>query len=149
MRIGVSKTANGGLRIRLGEVEAELSMAEVKTLLVQILGQMAGTGGPGPEERFAGFVNKLAGANDVGIETLIRSAHDDDVLVLLKSAEGDDTLTGKLYRNMSERSRKMYQEDLGFRFADGIPDADLGRAASRLTEQARELESAGLLSYGG
>ena len=149
MTTRVEKTAEGGLRIHLGEAEAELSIAEVKTLLVQILGQMAGGAGEAGAGGLDAFIAKLANANDVGIENLIRGADDDDVLVLLKSVEDDEALTEKLYRNMSERSRKMYREDLGFRFANGVPDADIDRASHRLLQQAKALENEGLLSYGG
>ena len=145
----VEKTGGGGYRIRLGEGEAELSQGEVKTLLIQILAQMAPGAAPtDPTAQFDSFLKKLADANDVGIETLIRSADDDDVLVMLKSAEGDEALLAKLYHNMSERTAKMYQDDLGFRFADGIPATDLSGAFARLTAQTRALESEGVLSYG-
>ena len=152
MTTSVEKTGDGRFKIRLGsvgkEAEADLSLAEVKTLLVQVLAQMAPGAAPNPAENIKKLMKKLIEANDVGVETLIRGAADDDMLVLLKSAEKNEPLCEKLYRNMSERSRKMYQDDLGFRFTDGIPDTDLGRAANRLATQARALEGEGLLQYG-
>lgn len=155
MSSDVKKTDDGRFRIRLGEdAEAELSAAEIKTLLIQILGQMAPGGDGGgaaadPVKTLDRLMGHLQDANDVGIETLIRAAADDDVLVLLKSAEENEALSAKLYRNMSQRTAKMYRDDLSFRYADGIPDADIGRAASRLAAHAQALESEGLLQYGG
>ena len=41
---------------------------------------------------------------------------------------------------MSERSRKMCEEDLEYRFKESIPDADVEKAIGRLAEAANELE---------
>jgi len=149
MTSSVQKTGDGGFKIRLDNAEAVLSMAEVKTLLIQILAQMAPGAGQGadPAKAFHDFLNKLETANDVGIQSLIRNADDNDVLVLLKSAEDTPSLSEKLYRNMSDGARKMYQDDLSFRFQEGIPEGDLGTAASRLATHAKMLEGEGLLEY--
>ena len=72
-----------------------------------------------------------------------RIADHGDVLVLLKTAEGDGELLGKLYGNMSERSRKMCEEDLDFKFKESFPDADAEMAIGRLSEAANELEKRG------
>ena len=149
MTSSVEKTGDGGFKIRLDGAEAVLSMAEVKTLLVQILAQMSQGAGMAadPAKAFESFLKKIANANDVGIQSLIRNADDNDVLVLLKSAEADPALSEKFYRNMSDGARKMYRDDLSFRFQDGIPDTDLADAASRLATQAKLLEGEGLLEY--
>ena len=60
--------------------------------------------------------------------------------MLLKSAEDNRELLAKLYGNMSERSRKMCEEDLEYRFKESIPDADVEKAIGRLAEAANELE---------
>jgi flagellar motor switch protein FliG len=79
-------------------------------------------------------------SDDIGIQKLLGIAAHVDVLVLLKAAEADGELLAKLYGNMSERSRKMFEEDLEYRFKDPIPEADVVKAIGRLAEAANELE---------
>ena len=79
-------------------------------------------------------------SDDIGIQNLLGIAAHVDVLVLLKAAEADGELLAKLYGNMSERSRKMFEEDLEYRFKDPIPEADVVKAIGRLAEAANELE---------
>ena len=149
MAISVEKTDDGKFRLQIGDAEVMLGMGEIKILLAEIVAQMAPGAAPDPAKKLRDLLGRIKTANDVGIETLIRSANDDDVLVMLKTAEADADLSEKLYRNMSERTRKMYREDLNFRYRDDIPPGDIRRAADQLAKQAKALEGEGLLTYGG
>ena len=71
-------------------------------------------------------------------------ADNGDVLVLLKAAENDRALQEILYANMSPRSRKIFAEDLAYKYKDGVPGAEIGAAIARLVrvaEKSQEEES--------
>ena len=58
--------------------------------------------------------------------------------MLLKAAENNRALLDKLYANMSERSRKIFAEDLAYKYEDGVPGSEVGAAIGRLVRVARE-----------
>ena len=97
--------------------------------------------------RQVAFLSQLKGAEDAGIQALLRSAIHDDILVLLHSSENDKALKEKLYGNMGEKSVRMYTEDLLFKFPEGVPDYLLDEAMTRLTKTAESLAQDGALKY--
>ena len=145
MDITVTKTGDDAYTVTIGDSEVVLDGNDLKRLLREGAKYLA----PSPvkeaslEEKTARFVHRIKAADDISIQKLLGIAAHGDVLVLLKAAEADGELLGKLYGNMSERSRKMCEEDLDFKFKDSVPDADLETAIGRLSEAANELEKQG------
>jgi flagellar motor switch protein FliG len=91
----------------------------------------------------------IKAGGDIGIQRLLRVADHDDLLVLLKWGEGDTKLLARIYGNMTEKSRRIYAEDLAYRFREGVPEELLGRAANRLAVAVRDLEEEGAFAAGG
>lgn len=129
---------------------ASVSMdAEAARRLAEQLAQLLNSGSAVDEsDRTIGFLRGLGTANDVGIQNLLRAAADDDVLVLLKLTENQPAVTRKLYDNMTERSAKIYAEDLQFKFQDALPETVAAEALDRLSKIASELAGDGTLTFG-
>ena len=142
MDIFVTNTGDDAYTVTIGDTNVVLNGNDLKLLLRKGAKYLA----PVPakeaseEEKTARFVRRIKVADDIGIQKLLGIAAHVDILVLLKSAEGDQELLGKLYGNMSDRSRKMCEEDLEYRFKESIPDADVEKAIGCLAEAANELE---------
>ncbi|MBT3361276.1 MAG: hypothetical protein HN403_16765 [Rhodospirillales bacterium] len=149
MKISVGRTEKGAISIAFGETKVELNMAETKTLLLELTKVLlpGAAAAKKPADRASVLVKKFRTANDVGIQKLLRVADHDDLVALLKFGENDTQLTGKIYGNMSEKSRKIFVEDLSYRFKDNISDDDLGAAVTRLAVTTRQLEDDGSLVY--
>ena len=95
------------------------------------------------------FLNWIARANDLGIQALLLKADRDDILALLKAAEQNERVLDRFYANMSVTSRKIFAEDLTYKFGDDVPPARINTAIGRLAEAARVLERDGALTFGG
>jgi hypothetical protein len=143
MDISVTNTGDDAYTVTIGESEVVLNGNDLKRLLREGAKYLAPVPAkvPSPAEKTARFIRRIKVADDIGIQKLLGIAAHVDVLVLLKSAEGDRELVAKLYGNMSERSRKMCEEDLEYRFKESIPDADVEKAIGRLAAAANELEN--------
>ncbi|WP_316978352.1 FliG C-terminal domain-containing protein [Shumkonia mesophila] len=150
MKISVEKAPQGGVTLAFDDTCVALNAAETKTLLLELTRALV----PGPAvavtarklaERVADLI-KAGG--DIGIQRLLRVAEHDDLLVLLKFGEGDARLLARIYGNMTEKSRRIYAEDLAYRFKDGVPEDLLGRAANRLAVAVRDLEEEGAFATG-
>lgn len=150
MKITVAKAPEGAISLAFDNTKVTLTGAETKTLLLELTKVLLPEGGFArtPAKRAEEFVRKIKGANDLGIQKLLRVAEHDDLLVLLKVGEADRQLTAKIYGNMTEKSRKIFVEDLAYRFESGVADDALVKAISRLTTTTRELEDEGTLKYG-
>lgn len=151
MKISVEKAPQGSVTLAFDDTRITLTAAQTKTLLLELTRALV----PGPAvavtaqklaERVADMV-KAGG--DIGIQRLLRVADHDDLLVLLKWGEGDAKLLARIYGNMTEKSRRIYAEDLAYRFKEGVPEELLGRAANRLAVAVRDLEEEGAFSAGG
>ena len=148
MDITVTKTGDDAYTVSIGDTRVVLGGNDLKRLLREGAKHLAPTPAEeanleGLEEKTARFISLIKAADDIKIQKLLGIAAPGDVLVLLKAAEADGELLGKLYGNMSERSRKMCEEDLDFKFKEIVPDADLEAAIGRLSEAANELEKQG------
>lgn len=149
MEITVTKSEAGDITIAFGDRQVKLSGAETKTLLLELTKVLV----PGAamtqsaEERAKELVGKIKSANDIGIQKLLRMAEHDDLLVLLKHGESDAALTSRIYGNMTEKSRKMFAEDLAYQFKEEVSEDVLGKAIGRIAATARELEEDGSLTY--
>jgi len=148
MKITVKKTAQDTFALSIGDSEAALDGGQIKELLLQITKVLLPPGdGLSVEERTEAFKRHMENANDVGIQKFLRVAEEDDILLLLKIAEDDEMLVNKFYGNMSERSRKMFSEDLIYKFKDDVPASRIENAIARLIRTARELEEEGSLIF--
>lgn len=98
---------------------------------------------PGSDEETSAFLLQLSNGHDVGVQALLRVADHDDIVALLKAAQSEPRALGKLGANMSENARKLFDEDLNFRFAKGASSADLNAAIHRLIAAVRDIEKNG------
>jgi hypothetical protein len=149
MKISVKKAAPDVYALSLDDVELALDGAELKALLVEITRILAPAAdiGKTPRDRAQDFLRHIKNANDVGLQKYLLAAAHDDVLVLLKVAENDKALLRKFHSNMSERSRKIFIEDLAYKFREEVSETRMTAAIDRLAGLARELESDGTLVY--
>ena len=145
MDITVTKTGDDAYTVSIGDTELVVDENDLKRLLREGARHLAPVpkDEPSLEEKTARFVRRIKAADDIRIQKLLGIAAHGDVLVLLKIAEGDKDLLAKLHGNMSERSRKMCEEDLDFKFKDSVPDADVEAALQGLSKAANELEEQG------
>lgn len=140
MEISVTRVAPQGYQLRIGEDEFAISEAELKALLAQASELLLPVAPPPSPERLAReFAKVLRKADGRAVQKLLRLADNADILVLLKAAEQERAITEVLYANMSERSRKIFAEDLAYKFKDGVPAADVGAALARLTRTVRQI----------
>lgn len=150
MKIAVKQDAPDAFSLSIDETQVSVDGAGLKALLVEITRILAPGAGivETDEEQARKFIGRMQTASDVGIQKLLLLCRHDDMLVLLKAAENDKAMLRKLYGNMSERSRKIFVEDLVFKFRDGLPAGRLRQAIDNLSRCVRQLESDGTLVYG-
>ncbi|MCW9003127.1 MAG: hypothetical protein OQJ87_10455 [Rhodospirillales bacterium] len=149
MKIVVKRVAPDVYSMSFDDVEVALDSAEVKTLLLQITQVLAppGKSAQGGEGEMKTFMRHLRSANDPGIQALLRQITHDDALVLLKLGESDEALLQKLYGNMSENARKLFEEDLSYKFKEGVPEGQAAPAMKRVKVVAEKLRAERLLEY--
>jgi hypothetical protein len=153
MRIDVRQVAPGQFSLTFDNSEVTLDARDVKNLLLQVMRAMApgaagGAPAPSTEDRARDFMGQFMTANDVGIQKFIMAADQNDILVMLKVAETDKALQDRFYRNMSERLRKIFAEDIVYKFKNGVSKAQINAAFSRLMPAAQNLEKTGVLTFG-
>lgn len=149
MKISVTKAAPDVYVLTIDETEVALDGSALKTLLVEVTRVLAPTAdiAATDEDRARNFARRIKNANDMGIQKLLLVCDHDDLLVLLKLGEQDKALLRKFYGNMSDRLRKIFAEDLAFKFKDGVPRGRIRDAVDRLSRTARDLEGEGTLVY--
>lgn len=140
MEISLTKLAPQSYRLRLGDTEIDVAEGELKVLLLQITKLLTPAAGfeKSAEELTREFMDAIGGADDVAIQKFLLLADNGDILVLLKAAENNHALLEKLYTNMSERSRKIFAEDLAYKYKDGVPSSEVGAAIGRLVRVVRD-----------
>ncbi len=143
MKIAVEKLSNDTFTLRFGDTEVGLSRHDIKTLLVKVMEAIHPGGAPGrsPDEPAAEVSRRVMTLSDVQVQSLLRTVDEADVLVLLKVSENNRPLLGRLYGNMSERWRAMYQEDLRGKFEDEpLSDGMASETLHRILEVLGGLE---------
>ncbi len=148
MKISVAKTEGGAISISFDETVVNLNGTETKTLLLELTKVLIpeSAAAKDPTKKAEDLAAKIKTANDLGIQKLLRVAEHDDLLVLLKFGEEDNKLRGKIFGNMTEKSRKIFTEDLAYRFQDGVAEIELGKSINRLSVIAQELEEEGIFT---
>ena len=148
MKISVAKAEGGTISISFDGKVVTLNTADTKTLLLELTKVLIPEGAfsKSPTKKAAELVAKIKVANDLGIQKLLRVAEHDDLLVLLKFGEEDGKLKARIFGNMTEKSGKIFTEDLNYRFQDGVGEAELEKSINRLSVITRELEEEGTLT---
>ena len=151
MKISVAKKEGEAISISFDETVITLNEAETKTLLLELTKVLIpeGTLTKSPTQMAEELAAKIKGGNGLGIQKLLRVAEHDDLLVLLKYGEEDDKLKAKIFGNMTEKSRKIFSEDLAYRFQDGVAETELGKSINRLSVITQELEEEGTFTPAG
>jgi flagellar motor switch protein FliG len=126
--------------LRLGDTEIDVAEEDLKVLLLQVTKFLVPIADfeKSAEEQTREFMDVIGADDDDAIQKFLLRADNGDVLVLLKTAENDRALLDKLYANMSERSRKIFAEDLAYEYEDAVPGSEVGAAIGRLVRVARE-----------
>lgn len=150
MKISVGRTPPGDVVLAFDDLRVTLDAAQTKTLLLELTRVLMPTPAVAATARRLAerVAERIKAGGDIGIQRLLRVAQRDDLLALLRFGEGDAALLARMYGNMTEKSRRMYAEDLAYRFKDGVSDDLLGRAANRVAVAIRELEDEGAFSAG-
>lgn len=145
MKIVLRKTATNAYEFTVGDTRVALDGKDLTNLAQEISRVLEPA--VAADRALVDFLHRMKRANDVGIEALLRAANRGDILVLLKTAENDQALLDKFHANMSERSRKIFTEDLAFSFKERAPHAQVSAAIGRISQTADRLESEGALVY--
>lgn len=151
MRISAKRTENGTFVLHFDNTEVTLSAADLRSLLLQItriLTPDAMKADKDVEMLADAIGGKVKDMNDVGVQHFIQAADDEDILVLLKLGEEDDTLLNKLYGNMSDHLATVFEEDVGFKYGNGMPDSLARSAVKRLNATMDRLRADGLIHDG-
>lgn len=148
MKISVVRAESGAVSLTFGETVVALDPADTRTLLVELTKALRADGSLSPTapQQAADLAARIKAGNDIGIQKLLRVADHDDLLVLLKYTEEDGPLYDKIFGNMTEKSQKIFREDLSYRFREGVAESELGKTINRLAVIAHELEEEGTLT---
>ena len=147
MKIQARQLEEGSFALQFDGTEVRLGAADLKALLLQITKLLvpSAADGAGGANLLNALIARLQGAPDVGVQAFLMRADHADVVVLIKAGEAAPERLGKLFRNMSERSRKMCLEDVAFTFPNELPAQHADSSALRLAALIRLLESEGRL----
>jgi len=139
MQVQALKDENGNFLLSFDDTMVTLDSSNLKRLLVEIIQAYSSKG---VSSRFnpAEFFERLKQADDVSIQTLIQSSEQDDVIALVKVSEKDKELRKKLFDNMSDNSRKNFEEEVEFRYKDETKEEQINAALLRLTMTCNTLK---------
>lgn len=146
MKISARRSDDGSFTLKFDQAEVVLSTSDLKSLLMQVtrlLTPDAMKADASAVESAAKLAATLKGATDVEIQAFIQAAGGDDMLILLKLGEGDEALLNKLHVNMSGNMRTLLEEDMGFKYGDGIPDGPAKTAIRNMQATIRALAADG------
>ena len=146
MKISARRGEDGSFTLKFDQTEVALTAGDLKTLLLQVtrlLTPVSMRADVAAVDEAKPLADALKGASDIEVQAFIQAAGEDDVLILLKLGEGDDTLLGKLYGNMSEKMRTLFEEDMGFKYGDGVPEGPAKSAIRDMHATLRALAADG------
>jgi len=149
MKITVREDGGDAYTASFDGIEIRLDGRDLKELLVQATQLLAPSSAVAQQAdaHRRDFMARLSGADDVGVQAFIQSADHEDIVVLLKVAEQEGELRQKLFHNMSDTSRKIFLEDLEYKFKNEAADSIVHAALDRLERVVEELEADGLQIY--
>lgn len=135
MRIHVSKDKTGTFVISFDDTMVTISGKDLKVLLLEIMQAFGSTGQDAIKQTsYEQFFARVKEADGISLQTLIQIAEHDDMVMLVKLAERDETVLQKLFLNMSDNNRKIFQEDAEYRFKEDVPPDQADLALLRLTQ---------------
>jgi len=139
MQVQALKDENGNFLLSFDDTMVTLDSSNLKRLLIEIIQAYSSKG---ISSRFnpAEFFERLKKADDVSIQTLIQSSEQDDMIALVKVSEKDKELRKKLFDNMSDNSRKNFEEEVEFRYKDEAKEEQINAALLRLTMTCNTLK---------
>ena len=149
MKITVTRPNPNRFELHFDDATIALDGSETKTLLLELTRHLM----PGnrqssaQESRFRSFTRKLCQADDVGVQTLLLKADANDILVILKAGEDDSQLRGRIYANMTEKARIIAEEDLRYKFREGVGDDRIAAAIERIERIVKDLVEEGILRF--
>ncbi len=144
MRISVSKDTGGTFVISFDDTIVTISGKDLKILLLEIMHAFGSTGQSAIKETNCDqFFARVKESDDVSLQTLIQIAEHDDMVTLVKLAERDEAVQQRLFLNMSDNNRKIFQEDADYRFKENVPSDDADLALLRLTQICDTLTAEG------
>ncbi len=147
MKISAHKVSPDVYALNFDDIEVVLQGKEIKTLLFEVMQTFApGESTKSEANRSKDFMRRIKNANDVGIQKLLLVADHEDLVVFLKNGELDEKLQDKFFKNMSDKNRKMFEEDLIYQFKEGIPAERTKQAINRLMKIVKDLELEGSLT---
>jgi len=149
MKITVRDDGDGAYTASFDDTEVRLDARDLKDLLIQatqILAPSSAVAQKADAHR-RDFMARLSGADDVGVQAFIQTADHEDLVVLLKVAEQDGELRQKLFHNMSDTNRKIFIEDLEYKFQNDVADPVVHAALDRLERVVEHLEADGRPVY--
>ena len=142
MKISARRSDDGTFTLKFDQTEVALSAQDLKSLLMQVtrlLTPDAMKADASAVESAAKLADTLKGATDLEIQAFIQAAGEDDMLVLLKLGEQDEALLAKLHANMTGNMRTLFEEDMGFKYGDGLPDGPAKSAIRNMQATLRKL----------
>ena len=145
MKISTARNSDGTFSISFDGTTVDLTAQDLKLLLLNVTQILAPGSGAAKDAsaRTQRFLGRIREASDVDLQVFIHAADHDDIVVLSKATEDDSDVRQKLFRNMSENSRKMVVEDMEFRFRDTVPDSEIAGTFERLGRTADALRVEG------
>lgn len=143
MSVSVRRLENDQFHLSIHGHDVILDGAAYRVLVEDMMALMDRPDGLGSDDETRDFLLEIRRGSDVGIQALLRVADHDDILALLKASEKDTRAHKKLFDNMGDTSRKIFTEDLSFRYARGVPDGEINNAIHRLSATIREIEKEG------
>lgn len=144
MSISVRRLENDKFHLSINGNDVVLDGAAYRTLVTDMTALLRKPDGRGSDNETSEFLFNIRRGSDVGIQALLLVADHDDVVALLKASEKDEIAQKKLLANMGETSRKIFVEDVTYRYANGVPDGELNNAIHRLSATVREIEKDGM-----
>ena len=149
MKITVTRPNPSRFELRFDDTTVVLDGSETKTLLLELTKHLVPGNRPASaqENRFRSFARKLCQADDVGVQTLLLKADADDILVILKAGEDDSQLRGRIYANMTEKARIIAEEDLRYKFREGVGEDRITAATERIERIVKDLVEDGVLRF--
>lgn len=147
MSISVRRLENDKFHLSINGNDVVLDGPAYRSLVADMTALLRKPDGRGSDDETREFLLNIRRGSDVGIQALLLVADQEDVVALLKASEKDEKAQTKLLANMGETSRKIFVEDVNFRYANGIPDGELNNAIHRLSATVREIEKDGVLVF--
>jgi len=141
--VSVRRMENERFQLSIDGHEVILDGPSYRALVEDMTAILRTPDGRGSDDETRDFLLNIRRGSDVGIQALLRVAEHDDVLALLKASEKDERAHTKLFANMGEVSRKIFVEDVSFRYAKGVPAGEINNAIHRLGTTIREIEKEG------